>query len=148
MEYERPKGFYGVVVKTQNAVYAGKKGTLVWDYIIWNEISFVEDNTNKSESLFKSLSDSETEAKFAELSRVYGVKERTGAKNDNVEKKTEEDHKPGSLISRAEDFLNGKMNKKENREEYRKLLNEIENALLDFPKDDSLRDIYMRLTDL
>ena len=117
MEYERPKGFYGVVVKTQNAVYAGKKGTLVWDYIIWNEISFVEDNTNKSESLFKSLSDSETEAKFAELSRVYGVKERTGAKNDNVEKKTEEDHKPGSLISRAEDFLNGKMNKKENREE-------------------------------
>lgn len=48
------------------------KHALVWDYIIWNELTFENANTHEKMSLFNSISDSETENKFNELVNLYG----------------------------------------------------------------------------
>ena len=53
-----------------------------------------------------------------------------------------------NLTRRAQQFLDGKKNRKTEMEEYRQLLNEIERALLDVSEDDPLHEIYDKLTDL
>ncbi len=63
---------YGIVHKRHPITYGGQKGYLVWDYIIWNELTFENANTHEKISLFNSISDSETEEKFNEYVRIYG----------------------------------------------------------------------------
>ncbi len=52
------------------------------------------------------------------------------------------------LIAEAETFLSGSKSRKENKEEYNKLLNDFDNFLLDVPKGDQLYDVYDRLSDI
>ncbi len=47
---------------------------LVWDYVIWNEITFVDAETGSHQSLFTSISDSATAAEFNRLTKLYGSK--------------------------------------------------------------------------
>ncbi len=63
---------YGIVHKRHPITYNGQNGYLVWDYIIWNELTFENANTHEKMSLFNSISDSETEEKFNEYVRLYG----------------------------------------------------------------------------
>lgn len=52
------------------------------------------------------------------------------------------------LIAEAETFLSGSKSRKENKEEYNKLLNDFDNFLLDVPEGDQLYDVYDRLSDI
>lgn len=52
------------------------------------------------------------------------------------------------LIARAEEFFQGKKNKKDNKLEYNELLNDFEKILFDVLDDDSLYDIFAKLSDL
>jgi hypothetical protein len=45
---------------------------LVWDYIIWNELTFEDIGTGEKYSLANRLSDEEMERKFNELVIKYG----------------------------------------------------------------------------
>lgn len=63
---------FGVIVNTQPVTMNGEKGFLVWDYIIYNEITFVNSITKDYTSMFTSISDKKTKAKFEELVSKYG----------------------------------------------------------------------------
>lgn len=52
------------------------------------------------------------------------------------------------LIAGAEEFFQGKKNKKDNKLEYNELLNDFEKILFDVSDDDSLYDIFAKLSDL
>lgn len=64
---------FGIIHKTCDVVMDGNKGSLVWDYIVYNEISFVNDKTRETKSLFQSISDNKTEKEFERLSEKYSV---------------------------------------------------------------------------
>ena len=63
---------HGWVHKRTTAEINGKKGFLVWDYIIYNEITFHADDDSII-SFFNSLSDEKTEAEWNKLVEKYGV---------------------------------------------------------------------------
>jgi len=42
-----PFGFYGKIIRTEDVVRSGVKGILVWDALIFNEITFQENITHK-----------------------------------------------------------------------------------------------------
>lgn len=63
---------YGIIHKQIPAEINGVRGFLIWDYIIYNEITF-KDVDGNIYSLFKSDSDPETEKKWDELEKKYGV---------------------------------------------------------------------------
>lgn len=64
---------FGVVHKTAPINYGGEPGILVWDYIVWNELTFVDHRTKSKQSLFNSFSDDATEEKFNEIVAIYGI---------------------------------------------------------------------------
>lgn len=63
---------YGVIHKQIPAEIDGVQGFLIWDYILYNEITF-KDMDDNIQSLFKSPDDSETEEKWDELEKKYGI---------------------------------------------------------------------------
>lgn len=63
---------HGVVHKRTTAEINGVKGFLVWDFIIYNEITF-DDMDGRCYSFFNSVSDEETELKWNELVAKYGI---------------------------------------------------------------------------
>ena len=65
---------YGVVHKRTRAEIDGKTGDLVWDYIVWNEITFKEDDEcgGKIYSLGNRFSDKQTEELWDELVKKFG----------------------------------------------------------------------------
>lgn len=58
---------YMFVHRREPVVLNGEPGFLVWDWGLWNEITFESSKTGRKLSLFKSFSDSETELKFNSL---------------------------------------------------------------------------------
>lgn len=70
IETEKP---FGVVYDTAPINYGGEPGLLVWDYIIWNELTFVDNRTKSKQSLFNSISDNKTREKFDEIVAKYGI---------------------------------------------------------------------------
>ena len=66
---------YGLIHKQVPAKIHDEKGFLIWDYIIFNEITF-KDMRGNIYSLFKSMSDSETEKKWDELEKNMAYKRR------------------------------------------------------------------------
>jgi hypothetical protein len=64
---------YGKVHKAWPARMNGTDGLLIWDYIVWNEITFKATESGDISSLFTSVSDTETEARFNELVQEFGV---------------------------------------------------------------------------
>ena len=63
---------YGVIHKQIPAEIDGVQGFMIWDYILYNEITF-KDRDDNIQSLFKSPDDSETEEKWDELKKKYGT---------------------------------------------------------------------------
>jgi len=64
---------YGVVHKSTPAVMNGDKGFLIWDYIVWNELTFLNSETGAITSLYHSISDRKMEERFNEFARKYGT---------------------------------------------------------------------------
>ena len=63
---------HGFVHKRTEVEINGKRGFLVWDFIVYNEITF-DDAEGNIISFFTSMSDDETEAEWNQLVRKYGV---------------------------------------------------------------------------
>lgn len=64
---------FGIVHDAAPIKLNGKYGLLVWDYVIWNELTFVDEETKEKRSLFNNMSDEATKAKFAEYVLKYGI---------------------------------------------------------------------------
>ena len=64
---------FGIVHKTAPINYGGEVGLLVWDYLVWNELTFVDRATKSKQSLFNSISDQKTEERFDEIVARYGI---------------------------------------------------------------------------
>lgn len=139
VSYERPEGQgFAIIKKTCEVVKDGEEGILVWDYLITNEISFVNNCTKKLESLFKSLDDEKTEKEFNRLVQKYSKKEQSKEVNVNQN----EDNEIDELIKLAEQFIKGEKNKRENQEEYKKCLTKFDILLDGRPEGDSIRELY------
>lgn len=63
---------YGFIHRQAPAEINGVKGFLIWDYIIYNEITFKDINDNIY-SLFNSVSDDKTEKQWNEFVKKFGV---------------------------------------------------------------------------
>jgi hypothetical protein len=62
---------YGIVHKREKVEINGIKGFLVWDYIIYNEITF-EDMNGNMYSFFSNISDKKTEEEWSRLIQKFG----------------------------------------------------------------------------
>lgn len=62
---------HGLIYKTAEAEIGGIRGLLVWDYILWNEITF-DDPEGNIISLFTGL-DEATKAEWNRLVDEYGI---------------------------------------------------------------------------
>lgn len=72
MAYERPEGKgFCIIKKACDVEIDGEKGTLVWDYLVFNEITFVSSETKKAQSLFCGWSDEKAETTFNDLCEKY-----------------------------------------------------------------------------
>lgn len=61
-----------IVHKRIEAEINGVHGFLIWDYLIWNEISFDADN-GETYSFFTSFSDKKTKHVWKKLKKIYGI---------------------------------------------------------------------------
>ena len=77
---------HGFIHKTEEAEIGGIRGRLVWDYIVYNEITF-DDAAGNIISLFTSISDKATKAEWNRLVDEYGIKKG----DSHVQEDTEED---------------------------------------------------------
>ena len=64
---------HGFIHKTEEAEIGGIRGRLVWDYIVYNEITF-DDAEGNIVSLFTSMSNDKTKAEWDRLVKIYGIK--------------------------------------------------------------------------
>ena len=62
---------YGPILRQEEIKTGDKQGRLVWDKIIWNEITF-EDTEGHKTSLFNSVSKEETEKEWKRLIDQFG----------------------------------------------------------------------------
>lgn len=63
---------YGFIENRAPAEINGVKGFFIWDYILYNEITF-EDIDGNMYSFFTSFSDKETEKRWNEFIEKYGI---------------------------------------------------------------------------
>ena len=66
---------FGVIVDTQPVRINGEDGFLVWDYILFNEITFVNSRTKQYTSMYTSFSDNQTRAKYNQLLSKFSPQE-------------------------------------------------------------------------
>lgn len=69
----RTSKIWGIIRKKTDAEIYGIQGHLVWDFIIYNEISF-DDLDGNVRSLFTSISDKKTEVEWNRLVNKFGIK--------------------------------------------------------------------------
>ena len=60
----RESGPYGIIHKSERIDYDGMHGSLIWDYIIWNELIFEDDETHKKYTLATNMDDKKMEEIF------------------------------------------------------------------------------------
>ncbi len=65
---------YGFIHKQASVEINGVKGLLIWDYILWNEITFQDMEQKHIISLFTGFNDRDTEERWNELVEEYGIK--------------------------------------------------------------------------
>ena len=63
---------YGVIHRREPVTYNGLHGWLVWDWILWNDITFEEISSGKKFVIASKFSDKETEELFNSLVEKYG----------------------------------------------------------------------------
>lgn len=61
------------IERREPVIYDGIPGALVWDYAIYNEITFVEKETGKKHRLYTNIKDDETRQKYEEYIEKYGI---------------------------------------------------------------------------
>lgn len=71
-EAKKISKIHGFVHKRVEAKINGIQGFLVWDFVVYNEITF-DDVDGNIMSFFTSISDDETEAEWNRLVKKYGV---------------------------------------------------------------------------
>ena len=64
---------FGIIHKRELAEIAGQRGFLIWDYILWNEISFQYEKDDKVISFYQSISDKKTQAEWDRLVEKFGI---------------------------------------------------------------------------
>lgn len=64
---------YGFIHQAWPARMQGKNGYLIWDYVLYNEITFLPDDGSDVVRFHHSFSDDETRAEFEKLVRQFGV---------------------------------------------------------------------------
>ena len=64
---------HGIIHDRAEAKIGDMRGFLVWDYIVWNEITF-DDEYGNIISFFNSISDKETKNVWNQLVAKYGIK--------------------------------------------------------------------------
>ena len=64
---------YGIIHKSTPAIMNGDKGFLIWDCIIYNELTFLNSETGEIAPLYHSFSDKKMESRFNEFARKYGT---------------------------------------------------------------------------
>lgn len=66
---------YGIVKERIPVKIFEKSGWVVWDYIIWNELTFeyVEEDKTVKMSLFQDISDRKTEERLRKIEEKYGI---------------------------------------------------------------------------
>lgn len=64
---------YGIIHKKAPVKYNGIEGNLVWDFILFNELTFEEKETGEKHSIKISASDKETEEIFNSFVEKYGI---------------------------------------------------------------------------
>lgn len=69
-------------------------------------------------------------------------------KSENKTDTSYEDDQMSILYKRVEEFIFGEKNKKDNKDEFQKLLNDVEKVLLHVPEGDPLYDLYDKLMDM
>lgn len=89
MEFEKPEGQGFIDIhKMKEVVKDGEWGKLIWDEgLLWHEITFYVEETQKSESLAKLLSQKEAIKKFDELYQKYEPSEAQRKRRDEFLKK-------------------------------------------------------------
>ncbi|RSK28817.1 hypothetical protein EJF36_19125 [Bacillus sp. HMF5848] len=104
---------FGAIHKSAPCNYNGEKGFLVWDYVLFNEITFVNEKTKEYQSLFTSWSDSKTEEEFNRLLELS-------------KKSTRSDHNPIQRIKELKELLDmGAISEKEFEKKKKELLEEV-----------------------
>lgn len=71
--YDIVKKEYGLIHKSTGAEIHGIKGFLIWDYLLYNEITF-KDMDENIVSLYRGFSDKETEDRWDELVKKFGIR--------------------------------------------------------------------------
>lgn len=64
---------FGFIERREPIIYDGIPGALVWDYVIYNEITFVERETGKKHRLYTNIDDGETRLRYDEYLEKYGI---------------------------------------------------------------------------
>lgn len=144
MNYERPEGMgFLIIKKTCDVVKDGEKGTLVWDCFAINEITFVNERTKETESLYKDWDDDKTEKEFNRLVQKYAPK-----KGEESEIEDEKQIQRDTLKNLAEQFIKGEKGRLQNAEEYMKCMAEFDEVLYGLPETDSLHEVYRQFLDV
>ncbi len=69
-----PSRAFGFIHKQAPVEINGVKGLLIWDYILWNEITFQDMEQKNIISLFTGFNDVDTEDRWNELIEEYSIK--------------------------------------------------------------------------
>lgn len=141
MGCERPEGKgFGIIKKTCKVVKNGEAGTLIWDYLVVNEITFLNEHTQKTESLYKGWDDDKTEKEFNRLVKEFADKEDVKPSTLNEQQE--------ALKNLAEQFIRGEKNKFENPEEYKQCIIGFDNNLDGLPETHILHEICRKFNDV
>ncbi|MFI3210689.1 MAG: hypothetical protein R3Y64_06530 [Peptostreptococcaceae bacterium] len=62
---------FGIIEDNQPVIINGKKGFLVWDYIAFHEITFIDSESTEHVSMYRSFSKSKTKNKYDELLKQF-----------------------------------------------------------------------------
>lgn len=62
---------FGFIHRTEPIKYGEELGFLVWDYVLYNEITFISIDKKIVQRLFNSTSDKETEEEFNKLVKQF-----------------------------------------------------------------------------
>ncbi len=74
---ERVTKTFGDIHRSEAITKNGAEGYLIWDYMSFNELTFVDAQTGAHTSLFTSSSDADTKRRFEEYARKYSNKRET-----------------------------------------------------------------------
>ena len=64
---------YGIIKKRARICYDGIKGDLVWDALLFNEITFHDDQAQTHRSFGLNTHDAKTQKQFDQIEKKYGI---------------------------------------------------------------------------